>query len=96
MSDKAQASASAAAAAAQAAKGMSGLTITAIVFTVIAVVLAGVYFSGVADGLFEYLAVMLFKAKAKAEVTALEHTGSEQAAGFLKGVCNYWICHVGT
>jgi len=62
----------------------TGLTITGVIITVLALAVAGLYFSGYADDLFVYYAKKFYKAKAKAEVTALEHVGEGKAEGFLK------------
>lgn len=66
--------------------GTSTLLVVVIVFTIIALILGGIYMSGAADDVVEYFAKQFFKAKAKAEEKALEHAGSEKAQGFLKGM----------
>jgi len=48
------------------------------------VALTALYFSGYADDLFEHYLKRFYKAKAKAEVTALEKVGEGRAEGFLK------------
>ena len=48
------------------------------------------YFSGYADDFFEYYLKRFYKAKAKAEITALENVGEGQASGFLKGKIILW------
>lgn len=63
----------------------SALTVAAIVITVLAIAVAGLYFSGQADELFVYLAKTYFKAEAKAEEKALEKAETEKAESFLKG-----------
>lgn len=63
----------------------TGLTVTGIVLTVLALAVAGVYFSGYADDFFIYWAKKFYKGKAKAEMAALEKVGEGQAEGFLKG-----------
>lgn len=63
----------------------TGLTVTGIIITVLALVVAGVYFSGYADDFFVYYVKKFYKAKAKAEVSALEKVGEGQAESFLKG-----------
>jgi len=60
------------------------LTVAAIVITVLAIAVAGLYFSGQADELFVYLAKTYFKAEAKAEEKALEKAETEKAESFLK------------
>ena len=47
--------------------------------------MAGVYFSGYADDFFLYYMKKFYKAKANAEIAALEKVGNTQAEGFLKG-----------
>jgi hypothetical protein len=87
------ASAKASAAAADAAgyppssysKIYTGLTVTSIIITVLALVVAGVYFSGYADDFFVYYMEKYYKGKAKAEAAALEKVGEGKAEGFLKG-----------
>ena len=64
----------------------TGLTVTAIIVTVLALAVAGVYFSGYADDFFVYYMKKFYKAKAKAEMTALENVGEGKAEGFLKGM----------
>jgi hypothetical protein len=63
----------------------SSLTIVAVIITVLATAIAGLYFSGQADDLFVYLAKKYYKAEAKAEEKALEKAGTEKAETFLKG-----------
>lgn len=60
------------------------MTVTGIIITVLALVVAGVYFSGYADDFFVYYVKKFYKAKAKAEVSALEKVGEGQAESFLK------------
>jgi len=62
----------------------SALTYVAIIVTVLAMAVAGLYFSGQADDLFVFLAKKYYKAEAKTEEKALEKAGTEQAEGFLK------------
>ena len=62
------------------------LTIGAIIVTVLAMAVAGLYFSGQADDLFAYFAKKYYKAEAKAEEKALEKAGTDKAEGFLKGM----------
>ena len=54
-------------------------------FSTIIAVLAGIYFSGYADDYIEFFMEKFFKAKAKAEMTAMETAGEGQAQDFLKG-----------
>jgi hypothetical protein len=61
--------------------------IVLITFTTVAAILAGVYFSGYADDTIEFIMKKFFKAKAKAEMIALEKAGEGQAQDFLKGRC---------
>jgi hypothetical protein len=62
------------------------LTVVATIVTVLAIAVAGLYFSGQADDLFVYFAKKFYKAEAKAEEKALEKEGTDKAEGFLKGV----------
>jgi hypothetical protein len=62
------------------------LTIVAIIVTVLAMAVAGLYFSGQADDLFVYFTKKFYKAEAKAEEKALEKAGTDKAEGFLKGI----------
>jgi hypothetical protein len=62
------------------------LTVVAIVVTVLAMAVAGLYFSGQADDLFAYFAKKYYKAEAKAEEKALEKVGVDKAEGLLKGM----------
>lgn len=64
----------------------SALTIVAVIITVLAIAVAGLYFSGQADDLFVYLAKKYYKTEAKAEEKALEKAGTEKAEAFLKGM----------
>lgn len=64
----------------------SALTIIAVIITVLAMAVAGLYFSGQADDLLVYLAKKYYKAEAKAEEKALEKAGTEKAESFLKGM----------
>lgn len=63
----------------------TGLTVTSVVISVLALIVAGVYFSGYADDFFIYWAKKFYKGKAKAEMAALEKVGEGQAESFLKG-----------
>ena len=63
----------------------SALTVAAITITLLAMAVAGLYFSGQADDLFVYLAKKYYKAEAKAEEKALEKAGTDKAESFLKG-----------
>lgn len=63
---------------------MGALTLVAIVITVLALAVAGLYFSGQADDLFVYFAKKFYKAEAKAEEKALEKAGVDKAEGLLK------------
>ena len=73
--------------ASEAAKTRLGaLTLVAIVITVLAMAVAGLYFSGQADDLFVYFAKKYYKAEAKAEEKALEKAGMGKAEGLLKGM----------
>jgi hypothetical protein len=73
--------------ASEAAKTRLGaLTLVAIVITVLAMAVAGLYFSGQADDLFVYFAKKYYKAEAKTEEKALEKAGTDKAEGFLKGI----------
>ena len=58
----------------------------------LALAVAGLYFSGYADDLFVYYAKKFYKAKAKAEATALEQVGEGKAEGFLKGMFTVEVC----
>jgi nucleoid-associated protein YgaU len=62
----------------------TGLTIVAIVITVLAVAVAALYFSGQADDLFVTLAKKYYKAEAKAEAKAFEKAEGDQAKSFFK------------
>jgi hypothetical protein len=65
---------------------LSRFSITvAVIVTVLAVVAAGIYFSGYADDVGRWAAKKYYGAKAKAEITAMGKVGSEKAEGFLKG-----------
>jgi len=59
-------------------------TSLAVVVTVIAIVLAGIWFGGYADDVGEWWAKRYYKAKAAAEVKVLENAGSDQLQGALK------------
>jgi len=52
--------------------------------TILAVAVAGVYFSGYADDLFVDLAKKYYKAEAKAEAKAFEKAEGDQAKSFFK------------
>jgi hypothetical protein len=62
------------------------LTIVAIIVTILATAVAGLYFSGQADDLFVYFAKKYYKEEAKAEEKVLEKVGTDKAEGFLKGM----------
>lgn len=61
------------------------LLIVTLVVTVLAAIGGAVYMSGTADDLITFVAEKYFVYKAKAEVTALQHAGSDAASDFLKG-----------
>ena len=65
---------------------LGALTIAAIVITVLAIAVAGLYVSGQADDLFVYFAKKYYKAEAKAEEKVLEKAGMDKAEGLLKGM----------
>lgn len=69
----------------ESSKIYTGLTVVAIILTVLAVAVGGLYFSGYADDFFVYFVERFYKAKAKAEEKALEQAGEGQAQDFLKG-----------
>ena len=60
------------------------LTIAAIIITTVGAILAGLYISGAANDFFDYVVENFFRAKAKAEATALEQVGEGKAQDFLK------------
>ena len=66
--------------------GLTLLMACAIVITVSAVVLGGIYFSGYADDLMVYYAKKFYEAKAKTEMAAMEKLGEGKAQDFLKGM----------
>ena len=60
-----------------------GILFVVIIATTFFALLTGLYVSGAANDLFDYVAVKFFKAKAKAEEKALEQAGEGKAEGFL-------------
>lgn len=72
----------------------TALTIVAVIVTVLAVAIAGLYFSGQAEHLFVDLAKKYYKAEAKAEEKALEKAGTEKAEAFLKGMVTCLLSRV--
>jgi hypothetical protein len=72
------------------------LTVVAVIITVLAMAIVGLYFSGQADDLFVYLAKKYYKAEAKAEEKALGKAGTDKAEAFLKGKSTFpWSGMVG-
>jgi hypothetical protein len=63
----------------------------ALIVTILALAVAGLYFSGQADDLFTYFAKKYYKAEAKAEGKALEKAGTDKVEGFLKGIHLYLL-----
>lgn len=70
----------------------TGMSTTGIIFTslaavvtVLALILATIYFAGYADDVAEWWAKRYYKAKAVAEVKILENAGSDEVQGVLKG-----------
>lgn len=63
--------------------------------TLLAVVAAGIYFSGYARDLAKWGAKKYYVGKAKAEVEAMGKVGGERAEGFLKGECCWVFAWVG-
>ena len=61
------------------------LTMT-ITTTLIAGILAAIYYSGYADDILEDMAKKYYSAKAQTEAAALGKVGNEKAQGFLKGI----------
>lgn len=64
---------------------MTLLTAIAIVMTVFAIAVGGLYFSGYADDLLMHYAKKFYEAKAKTEVKAMENLGEGKAKDFVKG-----------
>lgn len=60
----------------------------AVIVTLLAVVAAGIYFSGYADDAGRWGAKKYYVGKAKAETEAMGKVGSEKAEDFLKGKSN--------
>ena len=63
--------------------GMSGALIALIIFTTLTMIAGGIYMSGYADDVRNFLMEKFFKAEAKAEEKALEKAGATKAEGFL-------------
>jgi hypothetical protein len=53
--------------------------------TVLAIVVAGIYFAGYADDIGRWGAKKYYAGKARAEITAMGNVGGEKVEGFLKG-----------
>lgn len=66
---------------------VSAALIVSIIVAAIAVAIAGAWFAGVFQPLIEKIALYFFKAKAKAEVTALKAQGKKEGVDFLEGRC---------
>jgi hypothetical protein len=72
------------------------LTSLAALVTLLAVTAATIYFAGYADDVAEWWAKRYYKAKAITEMKVMEHAGSEQVEGMMKGVldCSFlWSAH---
>ena len=67
---------------------MTLVTAVAIVITVLAVALGGLYMSGYADDIMMYYAKRFYKAKAQAELSIMENVGEGKAKDFVKGMSN--------
>ena len=63
--------------------GKDGLLIALLIITTLAAVAGGIYVTGAADDVIEFVMVKYFKAEAKAEEKALETAGVTAGEGFL-------------
>ncbi len=61
----------------------------AVIVTLLAVVAAGIYFSGYADDIARWGAKKYYVGKAKTEAEAMGKLGSEKAENFLKGKSDF-------
>ena len=74
----------------QRSTGMTLLMASAIVITVMAMLIGGLYFSGYADDLIMYYAKKFYEAKAKTEAKAMENMGEGKAKDFVKGMSSFF------
>ena len=67
------------------------ITTIAVTTTVIAGILAAIYYSGYADDIGRMMAKKYYEGKAQAEAAALGKIGSEKANAFLKGTTQHCL-----
>jgi hypothetical protein len=72
------------------------ITTIAITTTVIAGILAFIYYGGYADDILKAAAKKYYEGQAQAEAIALANVGNEKAQGFLKGTCLFPTTHDST